>query len=246
MENWSYKNILNKINKIEKAMRRLEMDGFVINKNELRQIIISNKIYGSVDNLNCLEIHTGLNDLLNHLSRLEKIDEYYKWTKFRINSDKNIRLFLDAYVNDTLEIMKPLNAEIKEYSYENFKKFAGKFYNLVYFLIKLEIGVNGESEIAKEIFNHNGHVYCLNELIVSDLNRVNLSNEDRQNLKDMLKKKQYDNFVYVIIELIKEDRKIKKLLNLSDDGLDILSLRSEKSNEETLQEIERLVKKKHK
>lgn len=245
MENMSYKNILNKINKIEKAMKRLEMDGFGINKNELRQIIISNKIYGGVDALNYLEIHTQLNDLLNHLNRLERIDEYYKWTKFRINSDKNIRLFLDAYVNDTLEIVKPLNAEIKEYSYGNFKKFASKFFNLVYFLIKLEIGVNGESEIAKEMFNHSGHIYCLCELMVSDLNRANLSSDDRQNLKDMLKEKQYDNFVYVIIRLIKSDRKIKKLLNLSDDDLDVIDVKSEKSNQEVLQKIERLVKKKH-
>ena len=242
----SYKNILNKINKIEKAMKRLEMDGFEINKNELRQVIFSNKLYGEVDTLNYLEIHNQLNGLLNHLNRLEKIDEYYKWTKFRINSDKNIRLFLDAYVNDTLEVMKPLNMEIKEYSYDNFKKFAGKFYNLVYFLIKLEIGVNGESEIAKEMFNHSGHIYCLNELMVSDLNRTNLSSDDRQNLKDMLKEKQYDNFVYVIIKLIKEDRKIKKLINISDAEDDIMSLRSEKSNEETLREIGRLVKKKRK
>ena len=242
MESWNYKNILNKIKKIEKAMKRLEIDGFNINKNELRNIIVANKINDN-DKLNYLKIHTELNDLLIHLSRLEKLDEYYKWVRFKINTDKNIRLFLDTYVNNTLDIMQTLNTEIKEYGVAHFKKFANKFYNLVYFLIKLEIGVNGESEIGREMFNHSGHIYCLRELVFSDLNRINFDDAIKRDLKDSINEKKYDSFVNVMVKLIKEDRKIKKLLNLSDNEIERLGTKRDNYDQATLLEIKRLVKK---
>ena len=216
MDDWSYKNILNKIKKIENAMERLELDGFMVDKNELNEIIVVNKIFDEGITLDYLKIHNELNDLLNYLHKLEKFQNYYSLIRFKLDNDKNVGLFLDAYVNDTLDILKPLNIEIKEHGYTNLNKFINKFYDLVYFLIKLEIGVNGESEIYKEVCNHKGHVYYLNEKATSDLNRIRMNNEDKQELRNELSEKTYDGFVRVIIRLLPSDKKIRKLLNLSD------------------------------
>ena len=244
MENWSYKNILNKIKKIENSIKRLEMIDFTIDKNTLKEIIVANKLYDDRVNLDCLKIHNELNDLLNHLYKLERIAEYYTLIKFRLNDDKNIGLCLDIYVNDTLNILKPLNQEIKEYGYGNLGKFIAKFYNLVYFLIKLEIGVNGESEIYKEMYTHSGHAYYLREIVVSDLNRTRMNDDDRQNLKNKVREKTYDGFVDVITKLVKGDRKIRKILKLSDIDIQELSNKRVESDQMVLSEIKRLVKKK--
>ena len=216
MDDWSYKNILNKIKKIENAMERLELDGFMINKNELNEIIVVNKIFDEGITLDYLKIHNELNDLLNRLHKLEKFENYYSLIKFKLANDKNVGLFLDAYVNDTLDILKPLNTEIKEHGYTNLNKFVIKFYDLVYFLIKLEIGVNGESEIYKEMYNHKEHVYYLRETAMSDLNRIRMNNEDKQELRNEISEKTYDGFVNVIIRLLPSDKKTRKLLNLSN------------------------------
>ena len=155
-----------------------------------------------------------------------------------------MRLFLDNYVNDTLEILKPVNAEIKEYGFSYFKKFASKFYNLVYFLMKLEIGINGESEIGKEMFNHSGHTYCIQELMISDINRMGMVSDNRQILKNKINGKNYNDLIDVMIRLIKEDRKICKLLNLNDNNIGQIGNKREQSDQDALLEIKKLVKKK--
>ena len=218
VDSYIYKDTLNKILKIENAIKRLEMDGFLINKKEFRDIVAATRASNDKNDLKYLKKAVLLNELSRHLNRLESIDNYYKWTKFRINNDNNVKLFLDAYVRDTLDILKVVNEEIKEYGFGYLEKFVTKFYNLVYFLIKLEIGLHGESEIYKEMYGHSSHFYCLNEIMISDINRNYTSSTDRQDLKDMLKEKKYSDISYVLLQLVNCDRKIKKLLRLDVDG----------------------------
>ena len=217
MDSYIYKDILNKIEKAEKSIKRLEMDGFLIDKKEFRDIVANAKMPNNKSSEKVMRKSVFLGDLLRHLNRLEKIDNYYKWTKFRVNSDNNIRLFLDAYVRDTLEIIKVVNEEIREYGFSYLEKFVTKFYNLIYFLIKLEIGLNGESEIYKEVFDHSSHYYCLKELMFSDINRTFDEALERQKYKEQLKEKNYDNYNQVIIGLINGDYKVRKLLNLKEN-----------------------------
>lgn len=218
MNNYIYDDILRKIEKVHKSIKRLEIDGFLINKKEFREIVVASRMIDDNENEKFLKKTFFLGDIVRHLDRLEKIDNYYKWMKFRINTDNNIKLFLDAYVRDTLEIIKVVNEEIREYGFSYLEKFVTKFYNLLYFLIKLEIGLNGESEIYKEMFGHSSHFYCLKELMFSDINRNIDDALDRQNYKEKLKENNYDNYNQVIAMLINYDKKVKKMLNLVDDS----------------------------
>ena len=131
MNVYIYNDILNKIQRIEKAMKRLDMDGFLISKKELRDVVIAIRESNNKDDAKHMKEIIILNEMLDHLNRLEKIDDYYKWTKFRINSDGDIALFLDAYVRDTLDIIDTINGEIKEYGYGYLAKFVTKFYTVI-------------------------------------------------------------------------------------------------------------------
>lgn len=218
-ESYTYKHVLEKIKKIEMSIMRLKKNGFLVHKYEieLKDIIVINRLNSNIKDctINYAKIYFDLNELQKHLNRLEKIGEYYEYTKFRLNTNGQIKLFLDCYVNDTLDIINLVNDEIKEYGLSSIKMFDKRFYALVYFLIKLEIAINDESEIYNDVIIHNNHFHCLNELVMSDINRIFFDEDKKKKLKEKLKVRKYDNFVEVIIEILEHDKKIRRVLDLN-------------------------------
>ena len=104
-KNYGDMTILTKIKKVEMAIKRLKNNGFLTTEYEkkLRDILITNKVkVNKFCDQAYLKAHFELSLLLNHLMRLEKISEYYNCTKFSLNTNDEVKLFLDVFASSFL------------------------------------------------------------------------------------------------------------------------------------------------
>ena len=167
---------------------------------------------------------TGMSELNKLWVALDRYSLYFeilnncKYLDTKLGDNEYVEEDIDNYVKEMIINLKRL-VRSDTVNYEQEKFIVEKVYDTAYNLIKLEIIINGNSNLYEYAKNEEVNISFFNELILDELDKLNLKDKRYDLIKSRLYKLDSNGLVsnYFDLELI-------KLLLVYGDNVDLLDV----------------------